>query len=340
MQKYDKKFLFLHLVVLLNINVKQIDDTMKKIFLLFAAAVMTAGVMSAQDINQATEAYNNGAMELQMGNTTAAIENFQTALTMGEALGEAGADLVANCKKAICSATLSYAKDLYNAKDFENAIVAFQQAKDAADAYGEAEIAAEAGELIGQTQMVKYNTDGKAAMRAKDYPTAIANFTKVLEMDPTNGGVAVQLGQAYMRAGQLDESIAALEVAQANGEGENASKLLSNIYLKKAQASNKAKKYQEVVDFAAKSNEALENGNAYKLTASALQKLGKNDECIAAYEKYLEITPNAKDASGIICTIAVLYQQAGNKAKAKEYYEKIVNDPQFGATAQEQLKTL
>ena len=301
---------------------------------------MTAGVMSAQDINQATEAYNNGAMELQMGNTTAAIENFQTALTMGEALGEEGAELVANCKKAICSATLSHAKDLYNAKDFDNAIAAFKQAKDAAEAYGEAEIAAEAADLIGQTEMVKYNTDGKAAMRAKDYPTAIANFTKVLEMDPTNGGVAVQLGQAYMRAGQLDESIAALEVAKANGEEENASKLLSNIYLKKAQASNKAKKYQEVIDFAAKSNEALENGNAYKLSASALQKLGKNDECIAAYEKYLEVTPNAKDASGIICTIAVLYQQAGNKAKAKEYYEKIVNDPQFGATAQEQLKTL
>ena len=127
---------------------------------------------------------------------------------------------------------------------------------------------------------------------------------------------------------------------KANGQEKNASKLLSNIYLKQAQAANKAKKYQEVIDFAAKSNEALENGNAYKLTASALQKLGKNDECIAAYEKYLEVTPNAKDASGIICTIAVLYQQAGNKAKAKEYYEKIVNDPQFGATAQEQLKTL
>ena len=39
---------------------------MKKIFLFFAAVAMTAGVMSAQDINQATEAYNNGAMELQI----------------------------------------------------------------------------------------------------------------------------------------------------------------------------------------------------------------------------------------------------------------------------------
>ena len=324
----------------MKILVKQNDYIMKKIFLFFAAVVMTAGVMSAQDINQATEAYNNGAMELQMGNNAAAIENFQTALTMGEALGDEAADLVANCKKAISSAYLSMAKDLYNAKDFEGAVTAFQQAKEVAEGYGEAEIAAEAAELIGQTEMLKYNTEGKAAMKVKDFATAITCFSKVLEMDPANGATAIQLGQAYMNSGKLDEAIAALETAKANGQEANAVKLISNIYLKKAQAANKAKNYQEVIDFATKSNEALENGNAYKLTASALQKLGKNNECIAAYEKYLEVTPNAKDASGIICTIAVLYQQAGDKAKAKEYYQKIVNDPQFGATAQEQLKTL
>ncbi len=313
---------------------------MKKIILTFAAVVMAAGVMSAQDINQATESYNNGAMELQMGNNGAAVEYFQSALTMGEALGEEGAELVANCKKAICSAYLGMAKDLYNAKAFAEAADAFQKAKEVAEGYGEAEIAAEAGELVNQANVLKFNTEGKAAMKAKDFATAIACFKKVLELDPTNGGVAVQLGQACMNAGQFDEAVAALETAKANGQEKNAAKLLSNLYLKMAQAANKAKKYQEVIDFATKSNEALENGNAYKLSASALQKLGKNDECIAAYEKYLEVTPNAKDAGGIICTIAVLYQQAGNKAKAKEYYEKIVNDPQFGATAQEQLKTL
>ena len=37
---------------------------MKKIILMFAAVIMTAGVMSAQDINKATESYKNGAMEL------------------------------------------------------------------------------------------------------------------------------------------------------------------------------------------------------------------------------------------------------------------------------------
>ena len=313
---------------------------MKKFLLIVAAAVMSAVTVSAQDLAQATETYNNGAMELQMGNNALALEHFQNALSMAETLGDDAIDLVNNCKKAICSTSLSIAKELYNAKDFEAAITAFEKAKSVAETYGEAEIAEEAAELTGQTWKLKYNTDAKAAMSAKNYDEAAANFKKVLEIDPNNGNTAIQLAQAYMKSSKLDEALEALETAKANGQEANANKMISQIFLMKAQASLKAKNYQAVMDLAAKSNEALENANAYKLAASAAQKLGKNNDCIALYEKYLEISPKAKDAAGVICTVAVLYQQAGNKAKAKEYYEKIVNDPQFGATAAEQLKTL
>ena len=314
---------------------------MKKIILFFAAVAMSAAVASAQDINQATENYNNGAMELQMGNNGAALEYFKTALEMGEALGDEATDLVNNCKKAICSAQIGMAKDLYNAKDFESAAQAFAEAKAVAEGYGEADLAAEAENLIGQANLQIYNTAGKAAMRAKDYPTAIENFKKVLEIEPENGATALQLGQAYQRANNFDEAIPALEKAKELGQAENADKLLSQVYLKKAQDANKAKNYQEMLDFCLKSNECLENANAYKLAASAAQKLNQSsDVVIGYYEKYLEVSPNAKDAHGVICTIAVLYQQAGNKEKAKEYYLKIENDAQYGATAKEQLKTL
>lgn len=313
---------------------------MKKFLLIVAAAVMSAVTVSAQDLAQATETYNNGAMELQMGNNALALEHFQNALSMAETLGDDAIDLVNNCKKAICSTSLSIAKELYNAKDFEAAITAFEKAKSVAETYGEAEMAEEAAELTGQTWKLKYNTDAKAAMSAKNYDEAAANFKKVLELDPDNGNTAIQLAQAYMKSSKLDDALEALETAKANGQEANANKMISQIFLMKAQASLKAKNYQAVMDLAAKSNEALENANAYKLAASAAQKLGKNNDCIALYEKYLEISPKAKDAAGVICTVAVLYQQAGNKAKAKEYYEKIVNDPQFGATAAEQLKTL
>lgn len=311
---------------------------MKKIFLLITAALMTAGLASAQDINEATTNYNNGATELQMGNLEAALTNFQTALEMGEAVGEPAAELVENCKSAICSVSLAIAKELYNSKDFAGAVEAFNKAKEVAETYGNAEVAAEAAELAEQANKLQYNTVGTAALRAKDYPTAIENFTKVLELDPENGNAALQLGQAYYRSNQFDSAIEALTKAQENGQGSNATKLLSQVYLKKAQADIKAKNYASAVENCAKSNEYAESANAYKLAASASQQLGKTGEVIANYEKYLELSPNAKDFAGVAYTLAVLYQQEGNTAKAKEYYQKVTGDPQYGAAAQEFLK--
>lgn len=311
---------------------------MKKIFLLITAALMTAGIASAQDINEATANYNNGATELQMGNLEAAVANFQTALGMAEALGEPAAELVANCKSAICSVTLAMAKELYNAKDFAAAVDAFYKAREVAEAYGDAEMAAEAEDLAAQAHKLQYNTAGTAALRAKDYPTAIEAFTKVLEIDPSNGNAALQLGQAYYRNGQLDDAVAALTNAQELGQGANATKLLSQVYLKKAQAESKAKNYEACIANCLKSNEYVENANAYKLAASAAQKLGNNKDVIAYYEKYLELSPNAKDFAGVVYTIAALSQQDGDVAKAKEYYQKITADPQYGAAAQEFLK--
>ena len=69
---------------------------MKKIVMLIAAAAMTVSVAFAQDINAVTDIYNNGAMELEMGNKESALNYFQSALTEAEALGEAGAEIIAN----------------------------------------------------------------------------------------------------------------------------------------------------------------------------------------------------------------------------------------------------
>ena len=311
---------------------------MKKIFLLITAALMTAGIASAQDINEATANYNNGATELQMGNLEAAVTYFKTALEMGEALGEPAAELVENCKSAICSVTLSMAKELYNSKDFAGAVESFNNAKGVAETYGNAEVAAEAEELAVQASKQLYKTSGKAALRAKDYPGAIAAYTKFLELEPEDGGAAYELGQAYYRNNQLDEAIAALTIAQENGQGSNVAKTFSQVYLKKAQADNKAKNYEAALENCMKSNEYTESANAYRLAATVSQKLNKTQDVIAYYEKYLELSPNAKDFAGVAYTIAALSQQEGDKAKAKEYYEKITADPQYGAAAQEYLK--
>ena len=309
---------------------------MKKIFLLFTAAVLSAGMAFAQDINQATENYNNGAMELQMGNNDAAITYFQTALEMAEALGEEGAEVATNCRNIIPAVYLSTAKEQIKAKNYDAAVEQLNKAIEAAEKYENADVTADANELMPQV----YVSKGNDFLTAKSVAEAEVAYNKAIELDATNGMAYFRLGQALASQNKTAEAEAAYVKAAENGQEKNAYKQLSNMYVKLAQASNKAKKYEEVLDYAAKSNQYLENANAYRFAAGAAQQLGKNADCIANYEKYLELSPNAKDAGGVKFTIAALYQQAGDKAKAKEYYQAVATDPQYGASAQEQLKTL
>jgi tetratricopeptide (TPR) repeat protein len=309
---------------------------MKKIFLLFTAAVLSAGMAFAQDINQATENYNNGAMELQMGNNDAAITYFQTALEMAEALGEEGAEVATNCRNIIPAVYLSTAKEQIKAKNYDAAVEQLNKAIEAAEKYENADVTADANELMPQV----YVSKGNDFLTAKSFAEAEVAYNKAIELDAANGMAYFRLGQALASQNKTAEAEAAYVKAAENGQEKNAYKQLSNMYVKLAQASNKAKKYEEVLDYAAKSNQYLENANAYRFAAGAAQQLGKNADCIANYEKYLELSPNAKDAGGVKFTIAALYQQAGDKAKAKEYYQAVATDPQYGASAQEQLKTL
>ena len=308
---------------------------MKKIFLLFAA-VMAAGVMSAQDINKAIELANNGNEAFQMGEYGLAIDAFKSSLAIAEGLGEAGAEHAGTCKTAICNIYLANAKNLLKTADYDGALAKLNETITVAEGYGAAETVADASSLIPNVYMAK----GNASLKAKDMAGAIAAYTKVTELNPANGDAYLRLGRALAATGKVNEAVAAYESAAANGEDADAKKQLSNLFLKMAQAKTKVKDYQGAIDNALKANSYLENANAYKIAASSAQKMGNNAQCIEFYEKYLAVKPNAKDAAGVTFTIAALYQQMGNKAKAIENYEKVASDPQYGPGAQEQLKVL
>ena len=317
-------------------NVIKVIKTMKKIFVFFAAAFMAAGVASAQDINKAIELANSGQEAFQMGEYQLAVDAFTQSLTIAEGLGEEGAEHANTCKTALGAIYLANAKNLIKAKDFAGALVKLDETIAIAEKYELADAAEDAKSLIPNVYMAQGNT----ALQAKDMAGAIAAYTKVTEINPANGDAYLRLGRAYAASGKMAEAVAAYETAAANGEEKDAKKQLSTLFLKKAQACAKAKDNQGTIDNALKANEYLENANAYRLAASASQKMGNNAKCIEFYEKYLEVKPDAKDAAGVTFTIAALYQQLDNKEKAIENYEKVASDPQYGPGAQEQLKVL
>ena len=296
---------------------------MKKIFLMLVAAAMTALTVSAQDIAQATENYNNGAMELQMGNKDAALNYFQTALTMAEALGEEGAEVATNCKNAIPVLMVSIAKDLIKAENFDGAIEQLNKAIEVAESYGNADAAEDAKTLVPQVLMSKAGD----MLNAKNFAGAAETYQQVVAADTTNGMAALRLGMALGALGKNAEAENAYLLAARHGQEKNAMKQLSSTYVKQAAAFLKVKKYQE-------------NATAMKVAGTAASQLKKNEDAIKYLEKYLELSPNAKDAAQMIYTIAATAQTMGNKEKAKQYYQKITTDPKFGPTAQQMLQAL
>jgi tetratricopeptide (TPR) repeat protein len=309
---------------------------MKKIFMFFAAVAMTAGIASAQDINSVTETYNNGAMELEMGNKEAALGYFQAALTAAEELGEEGMQIADNCKNTIPVLMNSIAKDYIKAEQFDAALEQLNKTIEAAGLYGNVEVAEDAKALINQTLMAK----GNDLINNKDFAGAIEVYNQIMAAEPTNAMAALRLGMAYGAAGNTEEAEKAYLIAAENGQEKNAYKQLSNLFVKKAAAVLKTKNYAQAVEFALKSNEYLENATAMKVAGTAASALQKNAEAIQYLEKYLELSPNAKDAAQMKYTIAATAQVMGDNAKAKEYYTMILADPKFGATAKQMLESI
>lgn len=313
---------------------------MKKIILAMAAFACSMSLMTAQDLATATATYNSGAEALTMGNKTSALEYFQKALTMAEALGDEGADVAANCKSAIPSVILSIGKEFYNNKDFSNAKAKFVEAVEVAKKYGNEEVTAEVESLLPtvgkRIALAKVND----AMKNKDIAGVIAGYEEAMAIDTTDANTALKYGQFLGNAGKFDDAVKYLELAARHGQEGNAKAILSTTFLKNAAAQLKAGKYADAVAFAEKANSYKENAQAYLIAGQASQKANKNADAIENFEKYLEAAPTAKNAGAIAFTVGALYQQAGNKAKAVEFYKKVETDPQFGAQAKTLITSL
>lgn len=309
---------------------------MKKILLVIAASLAAAAAVSAQDMAQATETYNNGAMALQSGNYAEAISNFKSALTMAEACGEEGADIVANCRRYIPNLMLSAAKESIKAENYDKGIAEIGEAVAVAKEYGEADVVNEAAELVPQVYMSKAND----LMKVKDYAGAAQNYEKAVELNPTNGMAHLYLGQAYAKAGDNASAEKAYLAAAANGQEKSANRQLANISLKKAQAAYKAKKYADAYDAAMVSNGYAESGNALYFAGLSAQNLGQNAKATEAFEQFLKVAPNDKRVPDIKYTLAVTYQNAGDKAKAIEYYQQVLTAPKYAEYAKAQISAL
>jgi len=295
---------------------------MKRIILTLAAAALSAGLAFAQDLATATETYNNGAEQLQMGHKTEALTAFQKALEIGQQCGADGEELVSNCKKAIPGVIMSIGKESFNDKKYAEASEKFAEAEKLAKEYGQEEVANDAAELVRQAGAAKHIDGANNALAQKDYATAVTELTSALENDPKNKTAAIRMVQAQSALGNFDEAKKAYELAKELGQEENAAKIIGGAYLKNAAKSLKGGQFADAMTSAEEAYNYSKNAQAYQIAGQAAQKLGQEGKAISYFEKYLAASPNAKNAGQIALTVGALYQKAQNKAKAIEYYQK------------------
>ena len=309
---------------------------MKKIFATFAAIVLATGAAFAQNMAEATEIYNAGAAALDAGDKAAALENFNNALAMATELGEEGQSIVSECQGIIPKISLSMAKDLIKAGEYDAAMLNLNVVSGLAEKYDAFDIMAEAEDLLPKVRVQK----ATSLLKAKDYAGAIAVYKEILEADPTDGVSALRLGSALNATGAVDEAVAAFETAAANGQEAQANKQIGTIFLKKASTALKDKNYAAAVSEALKSNEYSANPQALQIAGQASQLAGKNNDAIKYFTQYLDAAPDAKNAGQIAYTVGALYQGAKNNAKAKEFYTKALSDPKFGPEAKKLIDAL
>lgn len=309
---------------------------MKKIVLMMATLLAASWLAGAQSMKEATDKAQEANAALMAGNHADALEGFKAALALAKACGDEGAELTLTCQNAINQVMYSIAKQAFDDGDYDLAIAKAQEAKAAAAEFGDEE-------FVGRNESVVTNAYTKKAstlMNAKDFEGAAAVYQQLLAINPENGAASLNLVRAYVAAGKVDEAKAAFETAKANGKEAEAAKLLGTACLKQAAAKLQGKDYAGAVAAAQEANSYNENAKAYLIAGQASQKSGKNAAAIEYFTKYLELAPNDKNAGSIAFTVGALYQQAGNKKAAAEFYQKAVNDPKLGAEAQKALAAL
>ena len=304
---------------------------MKKIILTLAVALATFSFAKAQDIETAVNIYNEAATMVNEGNLADALPKFQECLEMAQALGEEAGNVVSDCQNIIPQIYMKLAEAAAEESDFDAALANFRKVVETATEYENNDDAIErAQSYIPKMLMAK----GGAMLNAKNFAEAAEAFKEVVAADSTNTKAMIRLGQAQVGSGDMDAAIETFTLAaEVAGEGDpvnkDAMKQVSNCYLKKAVACQKAKDNRGCMENAQRSAQAMDSPNAEKLIGVSALNLKQYDVAINAFEAYLALAPNASDKTQIIYQLATSYEGRKDRAKACGYYKQLLGDPKF-----------
>jgi Flp pilus assembly protein TadD len=161
------------------------------------------------------------------------------------------------------------------------------------------------------------------------FPAAIAEWTKAMEMDPEDARANNNFGSTLAKAGKLDEAILHYERAlKTTPEYAEAHDNLGVALARKGRLDEAMAQYRSAL---ALNPEVFE---AHNHLGRALAEKGRLDEAIAHYEKALELNPGYADAH---TNLGIALATKGKAAEAIAHYQKALEADPADAVAHNNL---
>lgn len=282
----------------------------------------------AQDLSDATKAYNDGVEMVGQEKLEEALAKFIECVEICEALeDEESMETKMSAEGVIPGVQFRIAVDLLKEKNFDAGIPALQKTIELADEYNDFSTK---GKAEDQLTKVYYSYAG-TLMKKGDFAGAEENFNKVIEINPNFASVYMAKALLFKHqdneAGFKENIDKAIEVAKSSNDRKTLNKSTSlgfSFYYNVGVNALKANEYDKCVEGI---NTALtyneKHATAMFMLVQAYNKLGDSDKAIEAGNNALAVEADvAEKKAKIYFEIANAYKEKGDNDLACENFKK------------------
>ncbi len=240
-------------------------------------------VLNDKTREDALKAYNEGS-KLANDNPAEAIKLLEEAVTIAEQLDSNGVDIVEKASQKLPGLYYNVATDIAKAKNYSEAIVAYNKAKEVAEKYESKKTVKACNKMLPKMHFA----NGQTQLKAKSYDEAIASFDSALELKPNYTQATYYKALATPKyKGDVngaivffDQVIAKAEEAKDSRTGNKAKKAAYNTLVDEGKKLNKKKDFSGA---AAALNKALAYAPEGKGATDAEKAANLNDKMAGLY---------------------------------------------------------
>jgi tetratricopeptide (TPR) repeat protein len=312
-----------------------------QLFIAFAALILGSSPVFAQSYADAVERFNEAQEVLRANNYHEALQKFKTAAQVSRSVGSEADEIRTRAENQIPAVQFVIARELLNARKFQEAIDAFAKANEYARTYNVARIQQQSANILPVIHLQYGNTE----FRNGNIDKAETLYRKAIELNMNYARAYYQLGLVFRNRENLDEAISyydqAIQIARNTGDEEVAqqAEAAARDYLTFRGASMVEGNPRAAVRLLERSLEYdMEHADTYYRLAEAYNNLAMWAEAIRAANQALRYERGGQVARAKIhFELGVAYKAQDNTAQACEAFRNAAYG-QFRAAAEHEME--